>query len=152
MLHTTDPNVPPSVVRMASTPHGTVILARGVASVHQGGPQDIPDTNILSFFFGEPRPKKTDFNAARRGLPRSSRWPTSRPSSPTAWAAWAGLPEPDRVAAVCADLGIGAVKAHNRRRRLTLPEQLRRSLTRDQGAELAAHPALARLMPSRRQT
>jgi hypothetical protein len=61
--HTIDPNVPASVVRMASIPHGTVILAQGVASVHQGGPQDIPDTNVLPFFFGEPRPKKTDFDS-----------------------------------------------------------------------------------------
>ena len=29
--HTTDPNEPASVVRMASIPHGTVILAQGVA-------------------------------------------------------------------------------------------------------------------------
>ena len=61
--HTNDPNVAASVVRMASIPHGTAILAQGVASVHQGGPQDIPDTNVLPFFFGEPRPKKTDFDS-----------------------------------------------------------------------------------------
>src|SRR3954451_20704856 len=54
--HTTDPNVPASVVRMASIPHGTVILAQGVAAVHQGGPPQIPDNNILPFFFGAPRP------------------------------------------------------------------------------------------------
>jgi len=41
------------------------------------------------------------------------------------WAARAGLPEPDRIAAVCADLGIGPVKAHNLRRQLTLPEPIR---------------------------
>lgn len=41
------------------------------------------------------------------------------------WAARAGLPESDRIAAVCADLGIGAVKAHNLRRQLTLPEPIR---------------------------
>jgi hypothetical protein len=41
------------------------------------------------------------------------------------WAARAGLPEPDRIAAVCADLGIGAVKAHNLRRQLTLPAPIR---------------------------
>src|SRR3954447_8692720 len=44
---TSDPSVAASVVRMASIPHGTVILAQGEASVHQGGPQAIPDTNIL---------------------------------------------------------------------------------------------------------
>jgi len=41
------------------------------------------------------------------------------------WAARAGLREADRIAAVCADLGIGAVKAHNLRRQLTLPEPIR---------------------------
>jgi hypothetical protein len=61
--HTTDPNVPASVVRMASIPHGTVILAQGVAEVHQGGPQTIPNNNILPFFFGSPRPKNNEFNA-----------------------------------------------------------------------------------------
>src|SRR5262249_16040542 len=61
--HTTDPNVPPSVVRMASIPHGTVVLAQGVAEVHAGGPQNIPDNNILPFFFGSPPPPNTDFNS-----------------------------------------------------------------------------------------
>jgi hypothetical protein len=61
--HTTDPNVPPSVVRMASIPHGTVVLAQGVAEVHPGGPQNIPDNNILPFFFGSPPPANSDFNS-----------------------------------------------------------------------------------------
>jgi hypothetical protein len=60
--HTTDPNVPASVVRMASIPHGTVVLAQGVTEFHQGGPQQIPDNNILPFFFGAPRPANSDFN------------------------------------------------------------------------------------------
>ena len=67
--HTTDPHVPASIVRMASIPHGTVMLAQGVASVHRGGPQHIPGTNILPFFFGEPRPKKTDFNSVAQTFP-----------------------------------------------------------------------------------
>ena len=37
------------------------------------------------------------------------------------WLARAGLDEEDRIAAVCADLGIGPKKAHNLRRQLTLP-------------------------------
>jgi hypothetical protein len=41
------------------------------------------------------------------------------------WQARAGLPEADRIAAVCADLGISAKKAHNLRRQLTLPEAIR---------------------------
>jgi hypothetical protein len=60
---TNDPNVPPSVVRMASIPHGTVVLAQGVAEVHPGGPQNIPDNNILPFFFGSPPPANGDFNS-----------------------------------------------------------------------------------------
>ena len=41
------------------------------------------------------------------------------------WQARAGLREPDRIAAVCADLGISPRRAHNLRRQLTLPEQIR---------------------------
>lgn len=41
------------------------------------------------------------------------------------WQARAGLPEADRIAAVCADLGISPKKAHNLRRQLTLPEAIR---------------------------
>jgi len=61
--HTTDPSEPASVVRMASIPHGTVILAQGVAQVLQGGPQNIPNNNILPFFFGSPAPANSDFNS-----------------------------------------------------------------------------------------
>ena len=67
--HTTDPNEPPSVVRMASIPHGTVVLAQGVAEVHPGGPQHIPDNNILPFFFGSPPPANTDFNSVAQTFP-----------------------------------------------------------------------------------
>jgi hypothetical protein len=67
--HTTDPNEPPSVVRMASIPHGTVILAQGVAEVHPGGPQNIPDNNILPFFFGSPAPANSDFNSVAQTFP-----------------------------------------------------------------------------------
>jgi len=41
------------------------------------------------------------------------------------WQARAGLDDEDRLAAVCADLGISARKAHNLRRQLTLPEEIR---------------------------
>jgi hypothetical protein len=51
--HTTDPNIPPTVVRMASIPHGTVILAQGNFQILQGGPPHIPDNNIFPAFFGE---------------------------------------------------------------------------------------------------
>jgi hypothetical protein len=38
-----------------------VILAQGVSQVIQGGPQNIPDNNILPFFFQTPPPANTDF-------------------------------------------------------------------------------------------
>ena len=41
------------------------------------------------------------------------------------WQARAGLRETDRIVAVCADLGISRKRAHNLRRQLTLPEQIR---------------------------
>ena len=61
--HTTDPNEPASVVRMASIPHGTVVLAQGVSQVLPGGPQNIADNNILPFFFGSPAPANNAFNS-----------------------------------------------------------------------------------------
>jgi hypothetical protein len=61
--HTTDPNEPATVVRMGSIPHGTTIMAQGVAQVLAGGPQNIPDNNILPFFFGSPAPANGDFNS-----------------------------------------------------------------------------------------
>jgi hypothetical protein len=67
--HTTDPNVPASIVRMASIPHGTVILAQGIASEHQGGPQQIPDTNIQPFFFGQTPRHAGDFNTSAQTFP-----------------------------------------------------------------------------------
>jgi hypothetical protein len=60
---TTNPAEPPTVVRMASIPHGTVILAQGEAQVISGGPQNIPDNNILPFFLGSPPPANNDFNS-----------------------------------------------------------------------------------------
>jgi len=59
---TPDPAEPPTVVRMASIPHGTVVLAQGTWQVIAGGPQTIPDNNILPFFFGAPAPANSAFN------------------------------------------------------------------------------------------
>jgi hypothetical protein len=59
---TSNPAEPPTVVRMASIPHGTVINAQGVAHVIQGGPQVIPDNNILPFFFNTPAPADSQFH------------------------------------------------------------------------------------------
>ena len=48
---TSAPNEPQTVVRMASIPHGTVILAQGTGKVVNGPPQ-IHDNNILPFPIG----------------------------------------------------------------------------------------------------
>ncbi len=54
------------------------------------------------------------------------------------WAARAGLREDDRIAAVCADLGINAKRAHNLRRQLSLPDEIRtRVAERPAGEELS---------------
>jgi len=60
---TTDPNVPDSVVRMGSIPHGTVILAQGTAFAVASGPS-IDDNNIIPFRIGAPPPPNGDFDAA----------------------------------------------------------------------------------------
>lgn len=49
----TDPPVSASVVRMASIPHGTTVLAQGVASQASGGP-NIPAINLNPFPIGNP--------------------------------------------------------------------------------------------------
>jgi len=50
---TTNPADPPTVVRMASIPHGTTMLAQGIAS-GTAGPPVIPNDNILPFIIGNP--------------------------------------------------------------------------------------------------
>ena len=49
---TTNPSEPPTVVRMASIPHGTAILAQGTTQFLNGGPPHIPDNNIIPFPIG----------------------------------------------------------------------------------------------------
>ena len=54
------------------------------------------------------------------------------------WQARVGLREEDRIAAVCADLGISPRRAHNLRRQLTLPDAIRtRVAERPSGEELS---------------
>lgn len=50
---TTNPQEPPTVVRMASIPHGTTILAQGVAK-EIAGPPSFPVININPFPIGNP--------------------------------------------------------------------------------------------------
>ena len=60
---TTDPKEPPTVVRMASIPHGTTILAQGTFLTVPQGP-DIADNNIIPFKIGTPTPPNSDFPTA----------------------------------------------------------------------------------------
>ena len=66
---TSNPAEPPTVVRMASIPHGTVINAQGVFQVIAGGPQIIPDNNILPFFFNTPEPTNAQFDEVAQTFP-----------------------------------------------------------------------------------
>ncbi len=50
---TSDPNVPPTVARLASIPHGTTIVAQGTASTSAAAPA-IPNTSIKPFTIGQP--------------------------------------------------------------------------------------------------
>lgn len=65
---TTDPEVPQSVVRMGSIPHGTVILAQGEALAVSSGPQ-IDNNNIIPFAIGDPPPPNSDFDTAVATFP-----------------------------------------------------------------------------------
>ncbi len=50
---TTDPNVGPTVVRLASIPHGTTILVQGTATTSGAAPS-IPGVSIKPFTIGQP--------------------------------------------------------------------------------------------------
>jgi hypothetical protein len=66
---TTDPSEPATVVRMASIPHGTVILAQGTTQFLQGGPPFIPGNNIIPFSIGSSPPSNSDFAQAEQEFP-----------------------------------------------------------------------------------
>ena len=53
--HTTKPAEPPTVVRMATIPHGTAVLAQGT-SFPVNGPPDIGFANTVPFLIGSPEP------------------------------------------------------------------------------------------------
>jgi hypothetical protein len=64
---TTAPHEPPTVVRMASIPHGTAVLAQGKAFTI-AGPPVIKDTDIIPFSAGHPSTKGT-FADAQNAFP-----------------------------------------------------------------------------------
>jgi hypothetical protein len=66
---TSNPSEPPTVVRMGSIPHGTVILAQGTTQFHAGGPPHIPDNNIIPFPIGSPPPHASEFAVAEQAFP-----------------------------------------------------------------------------------
>jgi hypothetical protein len=66
---TTNPSEPPTVVRMASIPHGTAILAQGSTQFINGGPPHIPDNNIIPFPIGTTPPANSDFSSGEQGFP-----------------------------------------------------------------------------------
>ena len=66
---TSNPSEPPTVVRMASIPHGTAILAQGAFQFLPGGPPHIPDNNIIPFPIGTPPPANSDFPSGEAAFP-----------------------------------------------------------------------------------
>jgi len=66
---TSNPSEPASVVRMASIPHGTAILAQGTTQFLPGGPPDIPVNNIIPFGIGGPAPANSDFPQGEQDFP-----------------------------------------------------------------------------------
>jgi hypothetical protein len=70
---TTNPAEVPTVVRMGSIPHGTTILAQGLASALAGPPQ-IPHTDIMPFPIGFPA-QKIQFPESNLSIPSAFRSP-----------------------------------------------------------------------------
>ena len=66
---TTNPSEPTTVVRMASIPHGTVILAQGTTQTLQGGLPPIPENNIIPFGVGGTPPPNSQFGSAEQSFP-----------------------------------------------------------------------------------
>lgn len=66
---TTDPKESATVVRMASIPHGTTILAQGTTQSVEGGPPAIENVNIIPFPIGNAPPPNSDFASAEQEFP-----------------------------------------------------------------------------------
>jgi hypothetical protein len=72
---TENPAEVPTVVRMASIPHGTTILAQGI-SAQVFGPPVVVNNNITPFEIGAPN-RKIQFREANLGIPSSFRSPAA---------------------------------------------------------------------------
>jgi nucleoid-associated protein YgaU len=72
---TEHPQEPPTVVRMASIPHGTTVLAQGLASKSTQQP-DIADINITPFLIGNPA-KLISFPESTLATPSEFRTPAA---------------------------------------------------------------------------
>jgi hypothetical protein len=70
---TSNPAEVPTVVRMASIPHGTTVLAQGIATLI-GGPPTITNTNIIPFVIGNPT-QKIQFPESNLAIPSNFRSP-----------------------------------------------------------------------------
>lgn len=66
---TSNPSEAATVVRLASIPHGTVVLAQGGFQFLLGGPPNIPDNNIIPFPIGTPPPGNSDFASGEQAFP-----------------------------------------------------------------------------------
>jgi hypothetical protein len=66
---TSNPGEPATVVRMASIPHGTVVLAQGTTQFLSGGPPDIPANNIIPFSIGSAPPANSFFPTGEQEFP-----------------------------------------------------------------------------------
>ena len=87
---TSDPNVPPTVARLASIPHGTTIVAQGTASTSAAAPA-IPNTSIKPFSIGHPTPEidfpeqtltnQTSFRTSGAGLTGVTQAMVNNPNS-----------------------------------------------------------------------
>jgi hypothetical protein len=83
---TTDPREPATVVRMASIPARTVILAQGTAQRLDGGPPHIPDNTIIPCPIGGLPSANSAFPLGERGFPELDL------ATPTAFRyAWPGV-------------------------------------------------------------
>ena len=70
---TVDPAEVPTVVRMASIPHGTTVVAQGTATA-VSGPPTITNTNIIPFVIGNPE-QQVQFPESNLSIPSNFRSP-----------------------------------------------------------------------------